>query len=225
MDGSISLKQVQLSAGLEDRLRLGLVGFGGLSIGEYHVELARNIEGLTEELRQSLAKRRLSTLAIVERSRRLFHQFGLDPTKHRPSSEKLLRRVQKGRGFPRVNDFVDSMNLVSLRLQFPMGFYDWDHLVPPVLVRIGRPNEIFVGLDGDKIELEGKIVLVDGESPFGNPSHDSERGKISSSTFRALVVLFAPADVPREELEEGIREAAEAGETYCGGSAITAMLP
>ncbi len=226
MDTPFSIKDLQLSGSLEDVVRLGVVLFKSLTIDEQHPELTRAIKGTAEELTKTMEHRQPSSLEPVNRTRRLFHQVGLDPTKQRPSSEKLLRRVLRGRPFPRINDFVDAMNLVSLRLQFPLGLYDADRLVPPMLVRMGSPSETYRGLSGEKVVLDGKIVLVDGEGPFGNPTQDSERTIIHRGTVRALVILFAPADTPRTEFDEGIREVVEAGTTYCEGqAALTGVVP
>src|SRR5579859_3935941 len=57
-------------------------------------------------------------------ARALYRRFGDDPTRHRPSSEALLRRVRRGDPLPRVNSLVDVANVVSLRLQVPVGLYD-----------------------------------------------------------------------------------------------------
>ncbi|MBI4584923.1 MAG: hypothetical protein HY717_12995 [Planctomycetes bacterium] len=226
MDNTIHLKNLQVSASLEDVVRIGVVIFKNLAIGGPNPALQQAIEGTAEELRRSLGDRRPSSLPPVERTRRLYHQVGIDPTKNRPSSEKLLRRVLHKRPFPRINNFVDAMNLVSVRLQFPLGLYDWDRLAPPVLLRIGSPDEKYRTTAGDEINLEGKLVLVDGEGPFGNPTHDSKRAMIHAGTVRALVVIFAPADVPRRELEEAIAEILAAGGEHCSGRPwVTGILP
>jgi DNA/RNA-binding domain of Phe-tRNA-synthetase-like protein len=226
MDPSQSLHQIHVSPSLEDILRVGVVFLHSLSVGQGSRKVAENIEAIGEELRRSIGPRRPSSLETVTRSRRLYKLVGIDPTKDRPSSEKLLRRVLHNRPFPSVNDFVDAMNVVSLRLQFPMGYYDWDQVVPPVLIRIGRPDESYRGIGGEEVRLQGKIVLVDGEGPFGNPTHDSERTRITTRSVRALVVAFAPHDTPRAALEEAVREIGAAGEELTSGKvAVAGILP
>src|SRR5438309_1853007 len=64
----------------------------------------------------------------VAETRALFHRLDVDPTKTRPSSEALLRRVLQGRALPRVNLAVDVCNLCSLEDQLPLGLYDRDHV-------------------------------------------------------------------------------------------------
>ena len=50
----------------------------------------------------------------VQRTRALYRGIGLDPTKTRPSSESLLRRVRRGEPLPRVNTIVDLCNWCSV---------------------------------------------------------------------------------------------------------------
>ena len=51
--------------------------------------------------------------------RTMYKRVGLDPTKRRPSSEALLRRVRKGDPLPRINAMVDVCNWCSLEFQLP----------------------------------------------------------------------------------------------------------
>ncbi len=57
----------------------------------------------------------------IARVRAMYKRLGLDPTKVRPSSEALLRRVRKGDPLPRVNSLVDICNWCSVETQLPFG--------------------------------------------------------------------------------------------------------
>jgi DNA/RNA-binding domain of Phe-tRNA-synthetase-like protein len=46
----------------------------------------------------------------------------------------------------------------------------------------------------------GRIALVDGSGPFGNPTSDSARTMVTTATVTALVVIFAPRNVGRDDL-------------------------
>ena len=192
----MELKQIQLSDSLEDIARIGVVFFREVSNGAASTALRKRLEALAAELRQAIGDRPLSELESVKQTRKLYHSVGVDPTRDRPSSERLLRRVVQNRSLPKVNKLVDAVNLASLSTQCPMGVYDWDKIVPPVLVRIGRPEESFAGISGEPISIEGRIALVDGEGLFGNPSHDSARALVTLGTVRALVVAWASAEMP-----------------------------
>src|SRR5688500_5421283 len=73
--------------------------------------------------------------------RTMYKRVGLDPTKRRPSSEALLRRVRKGEPLPRINAMVDVCNWCSLEFQLPYGLYDAAHIQGDVVLRLGRPGE------------------------------------------------------------------------------------
>src|SRR5205823_9159865 len=84
-------------------------------------------------------------------ARALYRRFDVDPTRHRPSSEALLRRVRRGGGLPRVNSLVDIANVVSLRLQVPVGLYDLDLVEGRLEVRLGLDGESYAGIGKDKV--------------------------------------------------------------------------
>ena len=68
----------------------------------------------------------------VAETRSLYKAIGLDPTKVRPSSEALLRRVLKSQPLYQVNLLVDTVNLCSLEFQLSYGVYDLETLAPPI---------------------------------------------------------------------------------------------
>ena len=76
----------------------------------------------------------------------MYRRIGLDPTKTRPSSEALLRRVRKGDGLPRINSLVDICNWCSLEFQLPYGLYDLAAIEPPIDLRLGADGEEYEGI-------------------------------------------------------------------------------
>ena len=124
--------------------------------------------------------------------RRLYRRFGIDPTKTRPSSEALARRVRRGAPFPRVNVLVDVCNWCSMESGLPFGLYDAARIDGAIECRIGRVDEAYPGIRKDVVHVAGRLVLADQAGPFGNPTSDSSRTMITSKTTCALVVVFAP---------------------------------
>jgi DNA/RNA-binding domain of Phe-tRNA-synthetase-like protein len=133
--------------------------------------------------------------------RTMYKRVGLDPTKTRPSSEALLRRVRKGDSLPRINSMVDVCNWCSLEFQLPYGLYDAAHIEGDVELRIGRPGESYPGIRKDDVHVDGRIALADGFGPFGNPTSDSARTMVTTATTRAMLVVFAPREVDRARLD------------------------
>jgi len=147
--------------------------------------------------------------AEVTAVRTMYKRVGLDPTKTRPSSEALLRRVRKGDPLPRINSMVDVCNWCSFEFQLPYGLYDADHIQGDVELRMGRDGESYPGIRKDDVHVAGRITLADSQGPFGNPTSDSARTMVTTGTRRGLLVVFAPAesDIARLERVVGITAA------------------
>jgi len=125
--------------------------------------------------------------------RTMYKRIGLDPTKTRPSSEALLRRVIKGDALPRINSMVDVCNWCSLEFQLPYGLYDLAHVEgDEIQLRRGLDGESYPGIRKDEVHVGGRICLADARGPFGNPTSDSARTMVTTATTRVLVVVFAP---------------------------------
>ena len=138
--------------------------------------------------------------AEVTSVRTMFKRVGLDPTKTRPSSEALLRRVRKGDTLPRINSMVDVCNWCSLEFQLPYGLYDAAKIDGDVELRLGRGGESYAGIRKDAVHVEGRITLADRSGPFGNPTSDSARTMVTTATTGALLVVFAPSDFDERQL-------------------------
>jgi DNA/RNA-binding domain of Phe-tRNA-synthetase-like protein len=132
--------------------------------------------------------------------RTMYKRVGLDPTKTRPSSEALLRRVRKGDTLPRINSMVDVCNWCSLEFQLPYGLYDADRIDGDVELRLGTAGESYAGIRKDEVHVDGRITLADRIGPFGNPTSDSARTMVTTMTTRALLVVFAPREVDERRL-------------------------
>jgi DNA/RNA-binding domain of Phe-tRNA-synthetase-like protein len=134
-------------------------------------------------------------------SRKLYRAFSVDPTKYRPSSEALWRRVKKGLAFPTVNPFVDLTNLLSLKYQVSYGLYDLDKIKGDIKIACGGEEDAYQGIRKDSISLKGKILLRDEIGPFGNPSSDSLRTCTGETTSNVLqVIFFHPLDPEKDKI-------------------------
>ena len=140
--------------------------------------------------------------ADTDAVRAMYRRVGLDPTKTRPSSEALLRRVRKGDTLPRINSMVDVCNWCSLEFQLPYGLYDADKIDSGVELRLGTAGESYAGIRKDEVHVDGRITLADRRGPFGNPTSDSARTMVTTTTTRALLVVFAPRDVDERRLAQ-----------------------
>ena len=172
---------------------------------------------LSAPLATAEAAVRTNPPAEVTSVRTMYKRVGLDPTKTRPSSEALLRRVRKGDTLPRINSMVDVCNWCSLEFQLPYGLYDASKISGDVELRIGRAGESYAGIRKDDVHVEGRIALADAVGPFGNPTSDSARTMVTTATTDALVVVYAPVEVAVTQLERVLQATADRIAHACGG--------
>ena len=161
---------------------------------------------LTAQLAEVESIVRQQPPADVVAVRTMYKRVGLDPTKTRPSSEALLRRVRKGDQLPRINSLVDVCNWCSLEFQLPYGLYDAAHVNGDIELRLGRDGECYPGIRKDDVNVGGRLTLADASGPFGNPTSDSARTMVTTATTSAVVVLFAPAELGSKRLVQLLDE-------------------
>jgi DNA/RNA-binding domain of Phe-tRNA-synthetase-like protein len=156
--------------------------------------------------------------------RTMYKQVGIDPTKTRPSSEALLRRVRKGDALPRINSMVDVCNWCSFEFQLPYGLYDADRIEGEVELRIGREGESYPGIRKDDVHVGGRIALADSRSAFGSPTSDSARTMVTTNTRRALLVVFAPIAFPPETLRRVLDTTASRMHEFTGAHELGRVI-
>lgn len=189
-----------------------------LRVKERDAALDAEIARLGEELRANFGALEIGQVPGIAEVRASYRAMGIDPTKTRPSSEALLRRVLKGQGLYTVNTLVDALNFCSLRYLVPFGLYDLAHVQPPVTLRLGREGEGYEGIRKDRVNVGGRACLVDAAGAFGNPTSDSGRTKITLGTTLALVVPFLPKETPGPRAQEIVEGTAEALLKYSLGA-------
>ena len=201
---------LEVAADLRGVVRPGWFVATGVTVLDVDVRLDEPLRGAAAAMR--LAPEPAEVIAAV---RTMYKRVGLDPTKTRPSSEALLRRVRKGGELPRINNLVDVINWCSLESQLPFGLYDAGRIHGPVMLRIGRAGEEYAGIRKDLVHLDGRLTLADQQGPFGNPTSDSARTMVTSEARHALVVIFAPAAVTAAVVDRALALTGERIATYC----------
>src|SRR5437588_8410999 len=112
----------------------------------HELEVTEPRDDFELEVARAMSAVRSGEVGDVGRARALYRRFGVDPTRVRPSSEALLRRLKRGEPLPRVNSLVDVGNVVSVRLQVPVGLYDLARVEGELRVRLGRDGETYAGI-------------------------------------------------------------------------------
>ena len=159
----------------------------------YELEITPPREDFELEVKRATQAVKSGNAGSVDRARELYRRFGVDPTKVRPSSEALMRRIKKGESLPRINSLVDVANAMSVQLQVPVGLYDLEKVRgDELVVRLGAEGESYEGIGKDRVNVAGRICVADADGPIGNPSSDSARTMITTDTQSAAWIYFLP---------------------------------
>ena len=157
----------------------------------------------------------ISEIPGVQVARDLFRQLKIDPTRHRPASEALLRRAMKEKEFYSVNNVVDICNWCALDFLLPNGVYDLNKIHGDIVLREGLDNESYPGLNNRTVNLTGRFCLADDIGPFGSPITDSSRTCVDETTTVIGVVVYAPAYYDPQKLKEIEQTMSQRIENYC----------
>jgi DNA/RNA-binding domain of Phe-tRNA-synthetase-like protein len=209
---------------IEDDLKgvvtLAVLGAAPVLVAPSGPSLLHQVATTVETLAREHAGKPPAAIEGLRRARDLYRAFGIDPTRTRPSSEALLRRILQGKGMPRILNAVDVCNLCAVRFLLSIGLYDAGAIRGRVLLRRGRSGEAYEGIRKDEVHLEGRPALCDEAGPFGNPTSDSGRTMVTEETRAILMVIFAPAGFERTRLETHARHARELMEAHLSGPGI-----
>jgi DNA/RNA-binding domain of Phe-tRNA-synthetase-like protein len=186
-------------------VKLAAIEADGVCVEPSAADLAGLIQDTCERKRREFTLENLAEAEPVKAVRTMFREWGMDPSKYRPSSEALLRRVVQGKGLYFISNIVDLVNLGSIETGWPYGCYDRVKLDPPIVLRQGAPGESYERVGKEMWHLEGRPTLADAKGPFGSPVSDSVRTMITHSTRDLLVVIYAPTGVGDREVEEASR--------------------
>lgn len=199
------MMKVQLDATVSERLpqlSLGILHYSGASVSDSPKMLQGRINYFVESLRLEYDPSRLTEIEGVREWRAAFKQVGTDPSRYRPSSEALLRRLLQGNPFFWINSAVDINNFFSVLHALPFGIYDQDQLVGDVFLRVGQSDDVYEGLNGREVNMEGKLLLADEKGAFGSPIVDSKRSCVTENSRNLMQVIFFHEQVSSQKKDE-----------------------
>jgi DNA/RNA-binding domain of Phe-tRNA-synthetase-like protein len=214
--------QLQLDEKLKTRIAgvtFGMVTIHGVTVRESDKRLWKQVEILSQRLTSEFSLDRLSANERIADVRSLQRSFGFDPTRYRPSSESLLRRVLKGQGLYQINTAVDVNNLCSLEFLLPLCSYDLRNVEGQVRVRIGEAGEEYPGIGRQVFQAENKVIIADDSGIMGSTVSDSERTKVSTETTDILLAIYAPATIDPVIIERYARLVGQRMVEFNGGQA------
>ena len=204
-------------------VKLGLIEADGVRPAPADATLRQLLSEVCEQRRHQFTLESLAEAEATRAVRAMFRTWGVDPSKYRPSSEALLRRVVQGKGLYCVLNVVDIANLGSIETGWPYGCYDRSRIRGPISFRRGGTGETYEGIGKRSWHLAGKPVLADADGAFGSPISDSTRTMITPSAHDILAVIYAPSSAPSASIDSALVRLSEGLSHYARALATRSL--
>ena len=187
--------------------------------------LIPELESFKKQVFEESAKKwnleELKNNQVFRAYRDFFWKVKVDPTKTRPASEALLRRILRGNPLPTINTLVDAYNLSSVVTSISFGAFDTDKMRGNPVMREARAGEEFFGIGMDKpIQLGGgEAVIQDDERLVAvYPYRDADYSKVITSTRNLLLLTCGVPSIGDEALKKAELIGVEYITRFCGGA-------
>ena len=166
----------------------------------YNNRLWNAIHEVESRLRSELTFDSVKALPSIAATRAVYKLCGKDPSRYRPASEQLIRRMLQGKELYQIDTLVDLVNLASIVYGYSIGGFDADKFVGSELVLgVGKEGEPYEGIGRGPLNIAGLPVYRDAQGGVGTPTSDHERTKMTLSTTH-LVVLINGYDGSRDRV-------------------------
>jgi len=207
-----------------------LDAFPGICVAEgtiRSVQIAQESPGLEILKRETIQEMQSRyTLELVKNEpvfrayRDFFWSVGVDPTKTRPASEALIRRILSMGKLPRINTAVDAYNLASVRSGIPIAAFDADTLTGDLSLRFAINGERFLGIGMEKplVLHKNQVIMTDAEQIIAiYPYRDSDTTKVTPETRNICIITCGVPGIEREHLTKAYDLCAGYLKEYEGG--------
>jgi DNA/RNA-binding domain of Phe-tRNA-synthetase-like protein len=162
---------------------------------------------IIDEVKKEYALEDLKDTPLIRSYRDFYWRIGIDPTKIRPSSEALIRRILQGKDIPNINTCVDAYNLVSIKANVSIGVFDMDKMLGDLILRSADEGEKFIGIGMDELkQLKGnEIVVADDEKIIAiYPYRDSDETKVTLKTKNIVILICGVPGIRTNILKEAM---------------------
>lgn len=154
------------------------------------VEVDNLLKKVKEEYTNYVPLTEVVKIPKIKVSRDGYKKLGKDPSHTRLACEALLRRVIKGDDLYRLGDIIDLGNVLSIKTMRSVCVVDLDKIDGDVTIRIGTKEDIYYGINRGVINVDKIPLYTDNIGPFGNPTSDTDRTKVTSDTQNILIMII-----------------------------------
>ncbi|UYP48774.1 hypothetical protein NEF87_005059 [Candidatus Lokiarchaeum ossiferum] len=171
------------------------------------------IDEISTKMRSVYTIEKIKDNPVISQYRNFYwKKLKVDPTKIRPASEALIRRILKNREIPKISPFVDAYNWASIISLIPMGGYDLDKINLPIKIRMTAENEIFHPIGKDSHVLPEKTLVTSdntGKILCQYPYRDSQLSMVTTKTSRILLIAYGVEGISQELLTSALETTKE----------------
>jgi DNA/RNA-binding domain of Phe-tRNA-synthetase-like protein len=202
-------------------LQARVINIRGVDITQTKPELESFKKQVFDEAAKKWNIEDLKDKEVFRAYRDFFWKVKVDPTKTRPASEALLRRILRGNPLPTINTLVDAYNLASVSTSIPFGAFDTDKMRGTLIMREARPGEEFLGIGMEKPAVlgGGEAVIHDDDRLIAvYPYRDADYSKVTTTTKNLLLMTCGVPGIGAAELEKAEKTCVEYVTRFCSGA-------
>jgi len=153
--------------------------------------LEKALRALEDDVMRKYKIEDIINIPTILSGRNAYKAFKKDPSRYRLSVESLYRRIVKGNRVYRINNIVDTGNLLSIVTMKPVAVLDYDKIKGDIHIRLGTDGDDFQGIGRGRLNIENIPVYEDDISPFGSSTSDTERTMIRDTSRNILVFVVS----------------------------------
>ena len=194
------------------------ITIGELKVGRETQELNDFKQEIASKIRETYNVESLKDVETIRKYRDFFWKLGIDPTKIRPASEALIRRILQGKNIPKINTAVDAYNLVSIETHIAIGAFDDDLLRGQLTMRYADEGEEFMGIGMKEPKtLNGQEIIISDDEHLAAiyPYRDADLTKITDKTETIYILSCGVPGIEMEQLRESSLMTKEYLERFC----------
>ena len=170
-------------------------------------------------MKAEYTKESLKDIPVFRAYRDFFWGVNIDPTKVRPASEALIRRILLDKPIPKISTVVDSYNLASIKSCIALAAFDEDKICGDITMRFSIEGEKFrgIGMKKDMVLNGGEIVISDEEQLIAiYPHRDSDETKVTYETNNLFLLACGVPGIREEKLSDAMETAIKYVNRFCG---------
>jgi len=179
-------------------------------------ELEEEKRRVIDEVRDEYASVPMLEISEIKQYREFYKSMNVDPTKIRPATEYLFRKVLAGKFFT-INNLVDSCLLASVKHWAIVSVYDLDRMKGVPTVILAKGTETLQLIDGRNVTpAVGEVLLRDDEKILtAYTLGDAKATMVTPQTKNVFMTAWNAPGINRQRAEDALNAAIDYAKRFC----------